>query len=148
MPVTLKQDKMQIFPGMGRCEEYRLTLENFKTFGKITESFLSNFEEEDYNSDVYAYAFLDMVLDLCQLPANDAFVDVSRKKRLIVINFTLDDGLFLSVAKNVDDKTNVVMYSVSRNHKTLAVGEFSVKKIVEKTKQVLKELKETNDRLG
>lgn len=144
MQTILEQSEMLTPPEIRDSDNFNCTQEEAETFYRIIKSYLENFKEKDDSED-FLFAFCSMAFDVCKLPAKEVFVDVSRKKRLVDINLTLDNGVFLSVAKEVGDETDVVMYSVARNNITLDIGEMPIKSVVEKTANALKHIEKTQN---
>ena len=128
--------------------DYKLTAlmasvvaQQFESLTKLYESFYENFE--DYQDDINHFQplFIKMSNELKRLKIDETFVDVSRKKNMIDFNLNLEEGLFLSVASSVDNTTDEVMFSVARNHKTLVIDMMPLKEVVDRTVEVLSDLK-------
>ena len=115
--------------------------QQFESLTKLYESFYENFE--DYQDDINHFQplFIKMSNELKRLKIDETFVDVSRKKNMIDFNLNLEEGLFLSVASSVDNTTDEVMFSVARNHKTLVIDMMPLKEVVDRTVEVLSDLK-------
>ncbi len=108
---------------------------------KLNKSFNENFKNNKQPIERFKPLFTKMADELKELNVVDVFVDVSFKKNIIDFNLTLEEGLFLSVASSVDNTTDEVMFSVTRNHKTLVIDTMPLKETVHKAIDILDELK-------
>lgn len=128
--------------------DYKLTAlmtsvvtQQLESLTKLYESFFENFEDDQGDIELFQPLFIKMSNELKRLKIDEPFVDVSRKKNMIDFNLNLEEGLFLSVASEVDNTTDEVMYSVARNHKTLVIDMMPLKEVVDRVVEVLSELK-------
>ena len=116
-----------------------------KCFDKLYKSFLENFNDSQDDVEHFEPLFMNIAGELKRLNICSAFVDVSRKKNLIDFNLNLENGLFLSVASNVGEPTNDVMFSLALNHKPLVVDVMPLGEVVERTIEVMRQIKHIVD---
>jgi len=112
-----------------------------KCFDKLYKSFSENFNDSQDDIEHFEPLFMKIANELKCLNICSAFVDVSRKKNLIDFNLNLENGLFLSVASNVGELTDDVMFSLALNHKTLVIDVMNLKDVVERTIEVMRQIK-------
>lgn len=112
-----------------------------ENLNKLRESFYANFDKGQADVDHFSPSFNLLANELSNLTINYAFVDVSRKKDLIDFNMDLEEGVFLSVAKKLDEPSEEVMFSIARNRKTLVVDEMLIKDLIMKVSDVMDQLK-------
>lgn len=93
-------------------------------------SFVKNFEGKEESLNKFLPTFSKIADKLKELRIKDAFVDVSFKKDLVDFNIILDNGLFLSVASNIDNSSDEVMYSIAKNHQTISIGIIDIGDII------------------
>ncbi len=108
---------------------------------KLQDSFYENFDENQDDIDHFLPLFKSMTRELCRLPIEDVFVDVSRKKSMIDFNLNMQEGIFLSVAKTIGDASGNVMFSLARNHNTLVIDEMPLRELMRKVVNVVAQLK-------
>lgn len=111
------------------------------SYDKLYNSFIENFKNDENDMNHFQEVFEKISDELKSLNVEDVFVDVSRKKDMIDFNMNLEEGLFLSVASNVNNTTDEVMFSVARNHKTLAIDIMPLNEIINRINAIIKELK-------
>ena len=116
--------------------------EHKKTFDRLFNSFEQNFDVISTDKEHFMPVFNCLAESLCVLDIKDVFVDVGRKQDIIDFNLTLENGLFLSVAKNVFTTSDDVMFAISRNQKTLVIDELPLKELLKKLKEIFKEYEE------
>lgn len=110
---------------------------------KLTNFFLSNFQEEPVPSD-FQKAFDWMAESLSHLDMGDALVDVGRKKGVIDFNVYLDEDVFLSVCQSVHEQSDEVMYAIGIKDKTLSIGIMRLGEVVGRVLEVIQEIKQVN----
>ena len=115
-----------------------------ETYNLLRESFYANFNEGQSDMDHFAPSFRSLAKELCKIKIDYAFVDISRKKDLIDFNLDLEEGLFMSVAKEIEEDSDNVMFSIARMHKTLAIGEMPLYELMTKVAEVMTQLKEVS----
>ena len=115
------------------------------SFDKLYNSFIENFKNGENDIERFQELFEKVSGELSKLNILDAFVDVSRKKDLIDFNLNLEEGLFLSVASNVNNTTDDVMFSVARNHKTLVIDIMRLNEIINRINIIIEGLKNVED---
>lgn len=111
------------------------------TARKLQDSFYENFEDNQDDIDRFQPLFKAMSRELSRLPVEEVFVDVSRKKGMIDFNLNLQEGVFLSVAKTVDETSDNVMFSIARNHNTLVIDEMPLRGLMKRVVNVVAQLK-------
>ncbi len=116
-------------------------LQRQETFGSLFESFSENFGKGQQDIGDFMSLFKSMAGPLSQLTIKDAFVDVSRKRGMIDFNLNLEKGIFLSVAKRIDETSDDVMFSIARNHETLVIDEMPMSELMPKVSEIMMELK-------
>lgn len=114
------------------------------SFNMLRESFYANFNEGQTDMDHFSPSFRSIARELSKFRIEYAFVDISRKRDLIDFNLDLEDDLFLSVARNVKELSDSVMFTIARKHKTLAIGEMPFQELVSKVAEVITQLKEVS----
>lgn len=108
---------------------------------KLQDSFYENFDDNQDDIDRFLPMFKAMSRELSRLPIEEVFVDVSRKKGMIDFNLSMQEGVFLSVAKTLDEKSDNVMFSIARNHNTLVIDEMPLRGLMKKVVNVVAQLK-------
>lgn len=108
---------------------------------KLQDSFYENFGDNQDDIDRFLPLFKKMSKELSRLPIKDVFVDVSRKKDMIDFNLNMQEDVFLSVAKTVDESSDNVMFSIARNHNTLVIDEMPLRDLMRKVVNVVAQLK-------
>ena len=108
-----------------------------QTFDRLFNSFEQNFDVNSTDKEHFMPVFECLADALCVLEIKDIFVDVSRKQDLIDFNLTLENGLFLSVAKNVFQKSDDVMFAIARNSKTLVIDEMPLAELMKKLNEII-----------
>ena len=111
------------------------------TARKLQDSFYENFDDNQDDIDRFLPLFKAMSRELSRLPVEEVFVDVSRKKGMIDFNLNIQEGVFLSVAKTVDETSDNVMFSIARNHNTLVIDEMPLCDLMKKVVNVVAQLK-------
>lgn len=86
--------------------------------------------------------FEQIASQLCRIEFNESFVDVGVKKRIVDFNLYFDDDVYLSVSRCIDDETDDVMYSIARKNRTLSIGILPLNELVDKMREVMKELEQ------
>lgn len=112
-----------------------------QSLDKLRESFYANFEDGQQDFDRFAPLFKTMAKELSALKIDYSFVDVSRKKGMIDFNLNIEEGIFLSVAKQIEEPSNDVMFTIARNHKTLVIDEMPLHELMGKVNNVVAQLK-------
>ena len=112
-----------------------------KCFDKLYKSFSESFNDSQDDVERFEPLFMKIANELKCLNICSAFVDVSRKKNLIDFNLNLENGLFLSVASNVEEPTDDVMFSLAMNHKTIVINMMPLKEVVERTIEIMSQIK-------
>ena len=107
-----------------------------QTFDRLFNSFEQNFDVNSTDKEHFMTVFECLADALCVLEIKDIFVDVSRKQDLIDFNLTLENGLFLSVAKNVFQKSDDVMFAIARNSKTLVIDKMPLSELMKKLNEI------------
>lgn len=107
----------------------------------LRESFFANFDEGQTDIDRFSSLFKNLANELSKLKIKYAFIDVSRNKGMIDFNLNLDEDIFLSVAKELNETTGNVMFTIARNHKTIAIDEMPIRELVKKVNAVISQLK-------
>lgn len=108
---------------------------------KLQDSFYENFDDNQDDIDRFLPMFKAMSRELSRLPIEEVFVDVSRKKGMIDFNLNMQEGVFLSVAKTLDETSDNVMFSIARNHNTLVIDEMPLRGLMKKVVNVVAQLK-------
>lgn len=108
---------------------------------KLQDSFYENFDDNQDDIDRFLPMFKAMSRELSRLPIEEVFVDVSRKKGMIDFNLSMQEGVFLSVAKTLDETSDNVMFSIARNHNTLVIDEMPLRGLMKKVVNVVAQLK-------
>lgn len=108
---------------------------------KLQDSFYENFDDNQDDIERFLPVFKSITMELSRLPIVEVFVDVSRKKGMIDFNLNLQEGVFLSVAKTVDETSDNVMFSIARNHNTLVIDEMPLPELMQKVVNVVAQLK-------
>lgn len=108
---------------------------------KLQDSFYENFDDNQDDIDRFLPLFKAVSRELSRLPIEDVFVDVSRKRGMIDFNLNMQEGVFLSVAKTVDETSDNVMFSIARNHNTLVIDEMPLRELMRKVVNVVAQLK-------
>ena len=108
-----------------------------QTFDRLFNSFEQNFDVYSTDKEHFMPVFECLANALCVLEIKDIFVDVSRKQDLIDFNLTLENGLFLSVAENVFQKSDDVMFAIARNSKTLVIDEMPLAELMKKLNEII-----------
>lgn len=121
--------------------EKPLQWQRIETVRKLQDSFYENFDENQDDIEHFLPLFKTMTRELCRLPIEDVFVDVSRKKSMIDFNLNMQEGVFLSVAKTIGDASDNVMFSIARNHNTLVIDEMPLHDLMRKVVNVVAQLK-------
>lgn len=111
------------------------------SLAKMVESFLNNFDEGQCDIERFNPLFYKVADKLNCLKIEYAFVDVSRKRGVIDFNLYLEEGIFLSVAKEIDEPSDDVMFTIVRNYKTIAIGEMPLDDLITKVKSIITKLK-------
>ena len=91
-----------------------------KCFDKLYKSFSENFNDSQDDVERFEPLFVKIANEL---------------KRL---NLNLENGLFLSVASNIGEPTDDVMFSLALNHKTLVIDVMPLNEVVERTIEVMR----------
>ncbi len=112
-----------------------------ETKRKLYNSFYDNFDEIQTDIDHFLPLFKEMTKELSRLQIMEVFVDVSRNNNMIDFNLNLQEDIFLSVAKMVEEKSMNVMFSIARNHKTLVIDEMPLPDLIQKVVNVVAQLK-------
>ncbi len=108
---------------------------------KLQDSFYENFDDNQDDIDCFLPLFKTVSRELSRLPIEEVFVDVSRKKGMIDFNLNMQEGVFLSVAKAIDETSDNVMFSIARNHNTLVIDEMPLRELMRKVVNVIAQLK-------
>ena len=108
---------------------------------KLQDSFYENFDDIQDDIERFRPVFKAVSRELSRLPIEEVFVDVSRKKNMIDFNLNLQEGVFLSVAKTVDETSDNVLFSIARNHNTLVIDEMPLRDLMRKIENVVAQLK-------
>lgn len=107
------------------------------------KAYLENFKND--TTDDAAVKFMTCFLKLRNVLSKlnsitGCVIDISKKKELIDFNIYLGNDIFLSVAKDINEKDEDVMYTIARKHKTLAIGIINVQELVDKVNAMKKEI--------
>lgn len=112
-----------------------------ESLNKLRESFYANFDENQADLSRYNSLFKILANELSYLSIKYAFVDVSRREDMIDFNMNLDEDIFLSVAKKLEEQSDEVMFTIARNRKTLVIDEMPIKELIMKVSDVMAQLK-------
>lgn len=110
-------------------------------YNLLFESFYRNFNRGQQDINVFMPLFNMLTSQLKQLDIKDAFVDVGRKKGMIDFNLYLENEVFLSVAKQLSDSDDEVMFTIARNHQTLVIDMMPIGELMQKMAEIMMELK-------
>lgn len=99
---------------------------------KLILSFNENFKNNSDDIGDFSKTFNFLSKEISNLEFDNCFVDVSRKKRLIDINLYLKNEYFVSIAKEIDETGEDVMFSIAKNHKTLVIDIMPLKELINK----------------
>lgn len=136
IPVTINQADYKVM-----VSENPLPWQRKVTTRKLYNSFYENFEKNQDDIDCFLPLFKAMTKELSRLQIEDVFVDVSRKKGMIDFNLNMQENIFLSVAKMVNEESDNVMFSLARNHNTLVIDEMPLHNLMLKVVNVVAQLK-------
>ena len=99
---------------------------------KLILSFNENFKNNSNDIGDFSKTFDFLSKEISNLEFDSCFVDVGRKRRLIDINLYLKNGYFVSIAKEIDETSEDVMFSIAKNHKTLVIDIMPLKELINK----------------
>lgn len=136
VPIKLNKEVLKV-----QARPVSASWQRLERMDKLRESFYANFDEKQSDIDRFAPMFKEMANKLSVLKIDYSFVDVSRKKSMIDFNLNLEEGIFLSVAKSIEESSEDVMFTIARNQKILVIDEMPLSDLVGRVVNVTKQLK-------
>lgn len=137
--IVIKRERVQIY-----ALEVSELWQRQATFGRLLQSFYANFDDGQTDMDRFVPVFNMISEEISSLRIKYAFVDVSRSTGLIDFNLNLEEGVFLSIAKNVEEDMNNVMFTIARNQQTVAIDEMPLSELILRVKDVMTRMKEVS----